>query len=255
MDLAVISKVQQTTALLIHNLLDAVLPKICVQCEKEGEYLCRVCLGLLKNKNNVGTCLLCRSALLKKESKTFGSTCNSCKQSMYVDGVIVPYEYTSPAIEKSIRALKYRGVREIANILGSAWCTYYESIPYIFRPLDISDTKDIELIPMPLYRSKQLSRGFNQAELIAEIISKNLNWSINKTIAKRSKRTATQTKLTKPERRYNMQGAFEIQGTVQNKTYIIIDDVITSGISIQSLAKELKKKGAKCVWAAAIAHG
>ncbi len=255
MDLTVISKVQKTTSFVIEHLLETLLPKICVQCEKEGKYLCEVCLDSLNCISYIGICILCNNALSKKESKTFGSNCSACKKSTCIDGVLVPYQYKSQSIEKSMRALKYRGVREIADILGKAWCDYYESIPYIFRPIQITDEKNVEVIPMPLHKSKELSRGFNQAELIAKNIVKNTGWIINKTLAKRIKRTATQTKLTKPERRYNLKDAFYIKGNVKNITYIIVDDVITSGTSVRSLAKDLKNKGAKHIWIAAIAHG
>jgi len=255
MDLTVITKSKNSTTLLIQYLLDTIFPKICVQCETEGTYLCRVCLDGIKKINSIGICLLCKNTLTNKDLKFFGSNCTTCKRWTNIDGLLIPYEYTSPAIEKCIRALKYRGVRDIADILGSAWCTFFESIPYIMLHRDFLNNKDIELIPMPLHRSTKLSRGFNQAELLAEAIGKEMKWTINNTIARRIKRTSTQTKLLRPERLYNMQGAFEIQGAVQNKTYIIVDDVITSGTSIASLAKELKIKGAKRVWAAAIAHG
>lgn len=102
------------------------------------------------------------------------------------------------------------------------------------------------LIPIPLHKSKKSQRGFNQSEILADGISKILNIKIDSTSVVRTKYTTSQTFLNKEERQDNVRNVFHVtnQNIIQNKKVILIDDVITTGSTIEACAQEILKAGA-----------
>ncbi|MGA7160882.1 MAG: ComF family protein [Bacteroidota bacterium] len=113
------------------------------------------------------------------------------------------------------------------------------------------------VIPIPLHKLKQRERGYNQSEFICKGISLVIERPVVSTLVMRSKNTVSQTHLTADERKKNVGGAFEIRdakkGFLKAKTILIVDDVITTGSTIQSLAKLLKDAGVAKVIAASAA--
>ncbi len=120
------------------------------------------------------------------------------------------------------------------------------------------DVQSIDgIVPLPLHKLKQRERGYNQSEFICEGISAVIRRPVVSTLVKRSKNTVSQTHLTADERKNNVGGAFDIhppeRDRVKGKTFLVVDDVITTGSTIQSLAKLLKEAGAAKVIAASAA--
>ncbi len=120
------------------------------------------------------------------------------------------------------------------------------------------DVQSIDgIVPIPLHKLKQRERGYNQSEFICEGISAVIRRPVVSTLVKRSKNTVSQTHLTADERKNNVGDAFDIQpqkrDTLKEKTFLVVDDVITTGSTIQSLAKLLKDAGAAKVIAASAA--
>jgi ComF family protein len=111
------------------------------------------------------------------------------------------------------------------------------------------------IIPIPLFHLKKIERGYNQADYIAKGLSKSLGIKYQISIAKRMKNTTSQTKLDSIERSNNMLDAFAIRKPklVEGKNIIIVDDVITTGITVLELAKKLKENGANKVYALSVA--
>ncbi len=136
------------------------------------------------------------------------------------------------------------------------------------------------LIPIPLHRKRFLFRGFNQAELLARILGKELNLKVENEILKRKIFTLPQTELKDPEaRKQNIKNAFSLvdaerskitlkslfcfqksslkssinslspKDKIKNKNIILIDDVLTTGATLQEAAKVLKKARARKIWA------
>lgn len=118
--------------------------------------------------------------------------------------------------------------------------------------------KDVDIIvPVPLFWWKNLRRGYNQAALLSEIISQECDIKIND-IMRRIKNTKSQTKLDEQARRKNVLNAFALKSnTIENKKIILIDDVMTTGATINECARVLKNAGAKEVYScvAAITPG
>lgn len=103
------------------------------------------------------------------------------------------------------------------------------------------------LIPVPLHPARKRERGYNQSEVMGEVISKDLNISFLKNGLKRIKNTKDQTKLNDEQRRKNVKDAFKISDSeiIKDKKIILVDDVITTGATLFECAKVLKNNGAK----------
>jgi len=104
------------------------------------------------------------------------------------------------------------------------------------------------LIPLPLHPSREKERGFNQSELLAEIISKTFNLPLEKNILIRAKNTRAQAELTDwEERQANLQNAFTVANpeNLKGKNIILVDDVYTSGATMSAAAETLRASGAK----------
>ena len=110
------------------------------------------------------------------------------------------------------------------------------------------------VIPIPLHKSKLRERGYNQSESICRGIARVLQRPVAADIIRRSKRTVSQTHLSAEERRSNVGDAFEVRpkeyGRVSGKSLLLVDDVITTGSTIESAARTLKKAGARRIVAA-----
>ena len=98
------------------------------------------------------------------------------------------------------------------------------------------------VIPVPLYRGRERERGFNQAELIAL----RLGLPMNSRLLRRRKNTPSQTGLSRNERKRNLAGAFEMRSSVSG-TVIVVDDVYTTGSTMNEIARTLKRAGAERV--------
>ena len=105
------------------------------------------------------------------------------------------------------------------------------------------------IVAVPLHRSRQRRRGFNQAELIAE----RLNRPLLPRLLARRKNTPTQTGLTRPQRTSNLSGAFEVRGKPPSSV-IVVDDVYTTGSTLNEIAKALKRAGVQRVEALTVAR-
>lgn len=102
------------------------------------------------------------------------------------------------------------------------------------------------IIPLPLHKSRHRDRGYNQSEVIAKGISQILNIPVRCDIIKRNKYTQTQTKLGRKERKVNVQGAFILKHIdLTGKEIFLLDDVITSGATMNECIKLLEAQGAK----------
>jgi ComF family protein len=141
----------------------------------------------------------------------------------------------------------------------------YEDFPGVKYPisrivaayLQKSDFLDVsskqakpEIIPIPLHFLKKISRGFNQAEDIAIILSASTGWPINNRLLQRIKNTEPQAQIgQRSERLANLTGSFRVnprfRKDVIGKTFIVVDDVFTSGATMSEAVKTLRSAGAK----------
>ena len=106
------------------------------------------------------------------------------------------------------------------------------------------------MLPMPLHPNKLRKRGYNQSALIARELCKKHGLMLDESLAVRIKDTKSQRELDRSQRAENMKNAFSASGSVKNKRILIIDDVFTTGATMNECAKALKVKGAAYIYAA-----
>ncbi len=120
------------------------------------------------------------------------------------------------------------------------------SIKNIFTITSIPNINADMIIPIPLYHAKQRERGYNQAEVIAHIISEHVKIPVNNSSLKRIAWTDSQTKLNNTQRKENMMNKFSCSDDIYGNV-LLVDDVLTTGATANSCAKTLKEYGANKV--------
>lgn len=220
------------------NLIDFIFPKKCVGCGFFGSYICRKCFSEIEFIEKPICAVCARQAV-------GGRTHLGCATKYTLDGLIVASRYRG-VVRKAIVKLKYRWISTICMEL-------VDLLVGVMWKYDLSD--EVILIPVPLHLSRRKWRGFNQAELLATALAKRFKVRINVSLLYRVINTKTQVGLTRDERRKNIKGAFRV---IQNekckgKSFILVDDVFTTGATISEACRVLKQNGAKNVWGMAVA--
>ena len=145
--------------------LDLLFPRQCLGCGRENVWLCSDCFQKIK----LDTQLL--------------------PHYDYLNGVWVGASFQDPLLQKIIHLYKYQYIAELASVLGRI----------ISRPVAY-ETEDWLLLPVPLHKKKQLARGFNQAELLAQVVSQKKNWPVLTDVLSRRKHTRAQVSLKREQR-------------------------------------------------------
>ena len=161
------------------------------------------------------------------------------------DGALIPLRY-EPPVDDLIRRLKYQGVIAHARVLGVLLAECVRSRGVAFPRL---------LVPVPLHHKRWRERGFNQASLLAELLSAHTSIPC-RPLLKRIRYTTTQTALDRSERMENLHNAFRLRRNVDVRglRVLLIDDVLTTGSTLSECARVLKRAGAKSVHAATAAR-
>lgn len=217
----------------------------CITCGAElkikNKYgLCNKCLNTLPF-NNKHICYKCGDSISGR-----GSYCLNCKDTQKeFEFARAPFIY-----EDKIRSLIYKLKYSSGQYLAP-YISYLLLDEYIRQDWQVD-----YVIPVPLHKSRQRKRGFNQAELIGCKFESILAIKILKDNLIRSVATPTQTKLTRKERKANLDKAFKVvdKKTIKNKNILLIDDVYTTGATAEECSKTLKKAGVKNVYVLTLAH-
>ena len=154
------------------------------------------------------------------------------------------YPYTSP-LQEAIRLLKYQGKVSLVTPLANLMLT---ALPRL-------DAIDL-IIPVPLHHERLCRREFNQALLLADRIGRRLNISISYTNLVRTTSTPPQTALSRKSRLNNLRHAFAVRCPAQlmNKRILLIDDVFTTGTTVNECAKTLRRSGSADVFVLTLAR-
>lgn len=206
----------------LQRLLSLLFPPLCIGCEKENTWLCEECFSLITLREN-------------PECVSYG-----------LDRLFVaaPYD-TNPLLKKAIYHLKYKNhPEEIAKHLGGL-------LARIFQPF-VPYNRNITVIPIPLHPNREQERGFNQASLLAQW----LPFNKNQTLLIRKKETPPQVDMkSRKQRLLNLHHAFSVHGKPDPQMiYLLIDDLITTGATLENAAKSLKSAGSKEVWGLVVAR-
>lgn len=227
--------------------IDALLfPPHCVFCGKILDYReDSVCVDCLRNLPFI---LQPRCVRCGKEVENEGDFCLDCMDGNHIfeNGRAV-WKYEGK-VSESILRFKYHNQREYGETYAK-WMVRCLGEWILRMKIDV-------IVPVPIHKSRMLKRGYNQAELIAVEMGELMNIPVSTDGVVRIKKTVPQKKLSVLERMRNMQHSFRVEKDVfAGKNVLVIDDIYTTGITIDALSAVLMKKGAGKVYFAAVSQG
>jgi len=227
------------------GMLQLLFPRRCPVCDEIvpqwGE---KICLGCMKKLELLTPpwCMKCGKKLTLE-----GEYCADCRRKKhdYVRGRAL-YTYGSAALP--IYRFKYGGRREYAEFFGEQAAVYLGAF--------VKGVEPDALIPVPLHRKRKAARGYNQAELLAKVIGSCLGVPVCTGLLVREKNTAPLKYENPEERQNNLKKAFNIgQNDVKLKRVILIDDIYTTGSTMDEAARTLKTAGVEEIYFLALACG
>jgi len=227
-------------------ILDTLFPISCINCKKEGSWLCDKCQNNI-HINEEHLCPICEKMITPD-----GRTCLSCKRKSFLDGLLVAASYSQFQISKAVHLFKYRFVDDLHIPLGNLFVN-------VLRKTELPLPNIIT--PVPLHKRRLRWRGFNQSALLAKHLADNLlpqnKIPFDENILIRNRYTSPQMKIKDHiSRKQNIAGAFSLSpdAEIKNKTVLLVDDIATTGSTLFECAKILKEAGASEVFAIVIAR-
>jgi ComF family protein len=196
-------------------------------------------------------CRVCGEKLFSSFVNTEdGPLCGMCRRAEPHFRRAVAYGAYEGALRELIHLFKYNGIRPAGKMLGRL-------LNQSVTEMNLPDS--FIVIPVPLWSGKRQTRGFNQAEAIAHAFVNLQSASgvqMDTEIMARTRDTASQTGLTRHQRRANVRGAFKVlrPERVKDRTVLIVDDVMTTGTTAGECARVLRRAGAKEVFVATVAR-
>lgn len=213
-------------------------PNLCFACNSEekpwDDILCVLCKGQLP---------LTRQYLHKEN----GFTDRFWGRFPFFTGAAYLFFQPKGNIQNLIHALKYGEKKQIGTILGEEFGRLLSTSPY-YQHLDL-------IVPVPLHPKKLKSRGYNQSDFFALGLSRSMKIETIPNAIKRVKDTSTQTAMGRMERLENMLTSFEIcdELVIRGKSILLVDDVLTTGATMEACAQVLINAGAAKISMATIA--
>lgn len=216
----------------LDRLASLIAPHSCLLCKQEGSLLCLDCqvkAVIIKRS----TCYRCNAI------SEGGKTCTRCLPSSALSGVLVASHYDG-AVKELIGQLKFQHVVQASHVLAE-----------LISPLLTSKFEVV--ISVPAAPSRYRARGYNQAELIAKSIARNSSLPYLQPLVRLGNaRQLGQSRLTRIEQ-MNQAFALKRNAQVLNARILLVDDVLTTGATMNACAAQLKQAGAKSVWGAVVA--
>jgi ComF family protein len=234
--------VRREFAIRVQQALRALWPSHCALCGQAGQPgfdLCVGCEGDLP-LNDHG-CEHCAEPLPRDLARP--ALCGACLQHPPAyDACVAPFRYAFP-VDRMIQGLKYRRQLYYGRILGQL----------LSRHVARRDMRPELVIPVPLATARYRERGFNQARELARPLCKSLGLRLCGDLVERRRDTREQAGLDRKERLKNTRDAFALLAPLPARHVAIIDDVVTTGSTVNEVAKLLRSAGAEWieVWAAA----
>jgi Predicted amidophosphoribosyltransferases len=208
---------------LLEKFLDFFFPKICLGCKKEGCYLCPDCQETIE--------------VFSSHKKWRGE---------FLDDLYFATDYKSPLLKKLVRLYKYSPfIKDLSKDLSFLIIKHFK----LLEKSPNFKKENFLILPIPLEKRRLRWRGFNQAEEIAKILAAFFQIPLVLNILERKKATLPQVNLTEKERKENIQDAFFVKKKekISGKNVLLIDDIFTTGSTLEEAAKVLKEAGAKKV--------
>jgi len=219
--------------------LDLLFPQYCLGCGREGGLICSSCKQSL-SRIAPPICPRCG------RPEPGGQLCPDCVGwPASIDGIRSPFRFEG-AMRQAIYELKYHNLRALAAPLAEMLGDYLSASPL---PAEV-------LVPVPLHPRRLRERGYNQSRLLARELGRLVNLAMIDDCLVRQRHTPPQARTSNAaERRSNIAGAFACRDQrLQGKQVLLIDDVATSGATLDACAAVLKASGAASVWGLVMAR-
>ncbi len=228
-------------------LLDLIFPITCINCKQSKNYLCSKCKEkIIINKNF--SCPNC------KKLNKLGNYCSSCQTKYKLNGLWISSNYHDKILADLIKKFKYSFNKNLAPILCNVMISFLEQNNLQEKSKLFKNLENLIIVPVPLHKTRQRFRGFNQSEELAKLVAKVLNIKLNSNNLKRHRATKAQAKLSREQRLVNLKDAFVWTGkSLKNKNIILIDDVSSTGATLDNCAKALKSAETKNIWGLVLA--
>ena len=223
----------------IWSLLDWIFPPCCCNCNQIGYEICPQCFSEVLVLTNEKTCNVCGKVIQS------GSICPDCLHEHPSFNQMKAWAAYQGITQTIIKQIKYEGKIGL--------------IPYLKQHLanTLREWKlQVDfLVPVPLGKKRKRNRGFNQSELIARPLSKSLKIPIKPDALTRIRETRTQVGLHTNERKLNIKDAFHADPSLcKDKSILLIDDIATTGATLNECAKTIKQAGANEVYCFTVAR-
>lgn len=217
----------------IHELLDMIYPRRCALCSRN-----------LSGLSEIGLCSRCFNVT----KNSFTCIIHNPQNSAFFETAYAAFNYDG-AIRKCIHSFKYKGRRDLAKPLAGFLIEAARNAPF--------PEKANLLIPVPLYKSRLTQRGYNQCELLAKEFSHCNGIKLSSGNLIRVKKGEHQVDLTKEERILNVNGLFKLKDNalIKGMDIILLDDIMTTGATMNECARVLVDGGASSVNALVLAMG
>lgn len=219
--------------------VDLLYPPRCVACGQWGEWLCSQCI------HGIPTIL---APICRRCGKPVGGPglCPDCEQyTSYLVGMRSVAPHVAP-LRQAIHALKYEGVRVLSGPLGDVLASYWQRISL---PVHV-------IAPVPLHTARLRQRGYNQSLLLARALGERIGLPVEEKALVRERNTPSQIGLSREARWENVWGAFRCRSNdLRGANVLLIDDVLTTGATLEASAAALLEAGVGNVWSLTLARG
>ena len=230
-------------------LLSLLYPPHCANCQcatAAGEHLCEECRGTARRI----TPPFCHTCSQPFDGKVRGAfVCANCTgREFHFECAVAAYR-SNNVVREFIHRFKYDRHFYLRHPLAEWLGDALEDERITVRPFDF-------LVPVPLHSARERDREFNQADVLAALLAERAKVPVLRCL-ERTRYTTTQTKLDREERMENLRGAFRVRQTpaVLNRHLLIVDDVLTTGSTVDECARVLRLAGAASVRVVTVARG
>ena len=220
-------------------IIDFLFPKHCPVCLRpllpDGRLICPECRKRIPYIRSP-FCLVCGAPVTEEEEMT----CKNCKSGRAFDRGVSWADYTDPAMRRMIARVKFHGEAQLLDFPSRDLAERKKELLLSLRPE--------ALIPVPVSPVRLLSRGYNQAEEIAKRISEVLRLPVDTSCLLKQEGNGDQKTLSRVERKENLLKAFTAtEAAARYRSVILVDDILTTGSTLDACALQLKRAGVKKV--------
>jgi ComF family protein len=236
-----------------NTVVDLLFPPRCVNCHRPGAWLCTHCLDEIE-VIEPPICYRCGKPLEKGQASlsiaSAGSPpiCSRCRGKESQLAGFFAYGLHAGPLREAIHELKYEDLRALASPLGKLMSEGWSRLRLQSKDIDV-------IVPVPLHASRLRQRGYNQAVLLARELGARIDRPVVEDVLVRVRATAPQVDLGARERKENVRDAFKaMDRSLEGKRVLLLDDVCTTGSTLEAACSALRQANASSVWGYTLAR-